>query len=68
MQIDIVKIEKDCDELWSLVTELRELAITAKRSAVFKLTANQKKLVREQFLNITKRIQDKIKEVNSRIR
>lgn len=68
MQIDIVGIEKDCNELWSLVTELRELAITAKRSAVFKLTAEQKKLVKEEFLNVTKRIQDKIKEVNSRIK
>ena len=68
MQIDIVTIEKDCDELWSLVTELRELAITAKRSAVFKLTTEQKKSVRQEFLNIIKRVQDKIKEVNSRIK
>lgn len=68
MQIDVAGIEKDCEELWSLITKLRELAITAKGSAVFKLTAEQKKLLKEQFLNITKSIQEKVKETTSRIR
>lgn len=67
MQIDVAGIEKDCEELWSLVTELRELAITVKCSAVFKLTTDQEKAVRKQLLNITKRIRNKTKKVTLRV-
>lgn len=68
MQIDVDGIEKDCNELWSLVTELRELAVTAKSSAVFKLTTDQERAVKKEFLSIIKRTQDKAKKTASRVK
>jgi|GEM_PF-5669999 len=67
MQIDLEAIEGICNDIWSLTTQLRELAITARRSDGLSLTGGQKKLLKDEFLRITDELEAKIKELPNKV-
>lgn len=67
MQIDLEAIEQICNDIWGLTTQLRELAITARRSSKLDLTAGQKKQLRSEFLRIKDELEAKIKELPKKV-
>jgi len=63
MQIDLEAIEKTCNEIWDLTTQLRELATTARRSDGLSLTGGQKKLLKDEFSNIKKELKKEVDNI-----
>jgi len=67
MKIDLEGIERICEEIWSLTTQVRDLVITARGSDNLKLTDKQKKLLKDEFLRIKDELEAKIKELPKKV-
>lgn len=67
MQIDLEGIEQICNDIWGLTTELRQLAITARRSDGLGLTGGQKKLLKDEFLKVKDQLEAKIRELPKKV-
>lgn len=67
MAIDLEGIEGICNDIWGLTTELRQLAITTRRSEKLSLTGGQKKLLKDEFLRIKDELDAKVKELPNKV-
>ena len=67
MAIDLEAIEQICNDIWGLTTQLRELAITARRSEGLSLSGEQKKLLKNEFLRIKDELEAKVKELPKKV-
>lgn len=60
MELDLDKIEQSCTAIWTLVTELRSLVITAKEVDSLDLTQVQKVVLKNKFIEAKQNIKDKV--------
>ena len=65
--IDLEAVEQICEEIWSLTTQVRELAVTARRSDKLSLTSKQKKLLKDEFLRIKNEVDAKVTELPGKV-
>lgn len=63
MKIDAEKIEQICEEIWELTTQLRNLTVAARESDRLSLTNKQKKLLKDELLNVKQQLEAKVQEL-----
>jgi len=68
MTTNLKEIKQICHEIWDLTVEFREAVFIAERwSEKLSLTSGQKKIHKDEFLKMGKKLEEKVKELQKKI-